>query len=472
MNIQDFTGALTDRFEEHQTKLVSQVICVDYIPLTVWVNNVEYYCTIESSNGSTFSINFKDHLSSDHCVTGIFRERNLKIRDIIYNLNTVQNDIANAFSGDDITAMYDKVNTSLLQELTNSLENIDALKVVREILNQNIDALTSINSMEPSKVNAILSTIITALEDSLKVPDTIEGLWQFLSKYEVVSLSNISEVGAKNIITSHIVKSDAYMLLANFELLHLFFGRFCRARRFSSATQRTFQALPEFVPILMKFGGVPNPLLDVSNESCLFETIKPLFRFLRNTEMCTNICTFTGAPFDSVYTVFDYAKPETYEVSRIVYGLASDFNQIFNGSSIAILPQPDALIKTDNILYATDLAVSMFTAVTTMAAVLGILTQDAFKLKEPVMTMSLKSDNNKVYIDSCTTLAELRRDANVDRKLTDYTDITLLRAVAASMSTKTDLSEAVRKERMLRTALDNQQKNMLQFRDLGVNLDD
>lgn len=472
MTVNNFIEELTDHFEEHQTKLVTQVICVDYIPVTIWKDNVEYYCVIESADGCSYRIVFKDHLSSEHRITGIFRDKNLGISKLIANLDAARNELANAFSEDDLTLIFDKINIELLSSISNSLENIESLEPIKVILNQNVDALISAIEHEPSKVSPILTTLLSALEDTLKVPDTVLDLWSYLNKYSVDSVTNIAEVCAKNIITTRLPKdNDMYMLLANFELLHLFFGKFCRARRFSSATQRTFQALPEFVPVLMKFGGVPHPLLDVQNESCLFETIKPLFRFLQNTELCTNICTFTGAPFDSSYTLFDYSKSETYENSRIIFGLAADFNQIYDGASIAILPQPDAWIKTDNVIYSSDLAVGVINATIAMATVLGVI-PSSNKTMDSILQMSVATVENKTHIVSCTALPDLLDLQEGARLISSYVDIAILRAIVSSLTNKSDISEAIRKERLLRSALDSQQRNMLQFRDLGVNLDD
>ncbi len=87
MNVSEITASLTDCFAKHQSKTVTRVVCIDYIPLAVYKNNMEHVCVLESHDGSDCEIVFKAHYSSDKAITGLLRDGNWGISKVLEMLD-------------------------------------------------------------------------------------------------------------------------------------------------------------------------------------------------------------------------------------------------------------------------------------------------------------------------------------------------------------------------------------------------
>lgn len=479
MNVSEITASLTDCFAKHQSKTVTRVVCIDYIPLAVYKNNMEHVCVLESHDGSDCEIVFKAHYSSDKAITGLLRDGNWGISKVLEKLDKDYAKLSSIPTDEEVKEIIDHFPSEKLHDLLIKFNDIKEASAYCSKLATAIDSALSFatraieTGVRTSYMN-IIEDIQTSLAELKVIPDHIADLLEFIGADNIQQVQNISEVYAKNILTRSDYSDNEYMIVANFELMHLFFGKFSPSKRFHTVAQRIYQALPEFIPIMMKFGGVPNPLLDVENETCLFEKLKSNFRFLRNTELVTNRCAFNGSLVDSTPEDFDYQDSGTYPMSRIVYGLVSDVDQIYTDSNIAIIPQVDGLIRGESIVYSPDLAVGIIQGAL-LAAMLtdnlesGYIPQNGLR---KYIRLGLYMDEDNQSLKFISALQKICDRYDTTQTSADYADITLLRGVLSSRSNKSNLADVLTLRSALHEALAECTRDLLRFGDIGVDLDE
>lgn len=398
------------------------VICVDYMPLTLWINNVEYFCVLngylEKGSCPIYRVIFVNKYRSEAFQQGILRKH-------MYNYSGLQKAI------EILTAMLSPENVSNQDIFERGLNHLATLKLTQingdelgrlissaddqtneirtfscednsyvDAINEAVVTLNSVIQKAKNKDYVIDRTIISGCLSNLEraVPalfsrDTIGDLLAYIQHFyygfDVVSqdVSNIFEVSSLNIITNfytalkNLRDTDGnfsfyhqYMYAANYELLHLYSCGFSGNNIIRDETLRSFSYLTEFVPIAMQFRGVYNPLFDTSFK--LMHILSNNIRMFKNSEKCRNICNFSGNTVR--YLAEDLSGRglpcEDEAQSTIVMGLCCDISEIFSKIGIAISPN----IEPHRLVYSSDMCAALLYVFLAQQSAIGGISFDTF----------------------------------------------------------------------------------------------
>lgn len=363
-----------------------RVICVNYIPLYIWQDNIEYYCVVQQPEENTDSCKlvFKRAYGSSKCLEGIMRKHNTGYDRIAKLLDKLSTTNKSGTPQDLLNAVQ-----LLRQPLQNFITVMSEGQVIAEELSEtvlsfadNIEYLA--DNHNASAISASIDALATTLEAATR-PDNTHDLLQYIrdvynlddAELAGIHVTHIKEVLAQNILVQSSLPSAEndhaayvrHMLAANAELLHLFadsfFTKNITSMRFHSDRAAMFEALPEFVPIAMKFSGVDNPLLELNSEigSCIFDEMREDFAICKNAEVCTMHFNALGQVDESLDVLYDAEDPGTYIYSRVYYCLCSDLAEFYTlPVNLRLAPISAGADSQNRWLYTADLSTTvMFT---------------------------------------------------------------------------------------------------------------
>lgn len=361
---------------------IAKVLCINYRPLAVWENGREMYCLIvpPKEDGGYCCFEFRD-VSSNDPNQGIIRKMNTSYELVNQSFTKLHQDV-------EVNNLADMKKDALLLlvHLNTFTKVLQGRELISDSLSASIESIKHVcgqikstiadDCENPEAVTTIkkLLEVLAHLIDKSLERDDIFDLFMYLERAYQISLAdtqlfvqNILEVSGKSLqfdIEYNSEQKKAQDLMrANFDLLHLYTGRFYTKRRSRYANRRTLlETLTEFVPIAMKFHGVPNPLLDMQDGKCIFDSIKAEYQLFANAEMCDVHTNFMGNEINPYEAEFDPENPDTYEYSRMYFGLCGDINDMCSGNSeprIHIVPLMKAGQQLRQWQYTCDIAAAI-----------------------------------------------------------------------------------------------------------------
>lgn len=344
-------------------------ICIDYIPLSLFEGTLCYGVLDKS-----FSITFRPSFASYSRCSNALRKSNIGVIQLLAGIKKAATYLSgNNPSSDAIKAIRTLLDTRRFEEICNYMYDTNQHGYNKQLTAVNSELVSSLAYLEErdwasssEAIQKLCDKIVKILSDYTNEPDTLDDLLG----YAALSTGNlegdyairyIPELSALNIITPYLtdikqhnhVEYDKHMFFANCEMLKLFTHRLpvggCRFPQ-----QNTFSLLTEYVPVAMKFKDIYNPLFDTAEN--LWEQLCKSFKWMQTIECCDNRCSLSGARIDNSTTLYSPSNPDTYNQSRIYYGLCCDMDQAFNRDRTPIVPAKDL---AGGVVYSPDLAAAL-----------------------------------------------------------------------------------------------------------------
>lgn len=385
-------------------KDLKYVICIDYMPLSVWINNMEYFCVLvghKNEHGSnTYEVLFANKYRYSKPQCGVIRKRlyyynrlstAVELLESVIQSNSLNNQQAlrecvKSLAGLKLSKLNFQFKGTIINDNSDGEIRLfsDSDEKYIDAIQASIEAITSLiartshaeyiicsNDIEP-----VYFALSTAVEKFFS-HDSIDDLLQYIKilhyaqcsndcDITIQDITNISEVNSLNIVTNFyqaikltekqasdytsLTPYQQYMFVANYELLHLFSCGFASYSNPRNETLRSYAILKEFVPIAMQFKNIYNPLFDMrfNNRELLLEFSDDML-LLKNAEVCRNVCNFLG---NSVGHLSD----ESLIQSKTFFGLCGDVHAIFSSKKIVISPS----LEHGRFVFSTDLCAALF----------------------------------------------------------------------------------------------------------------